>query len=66
VNGKLLARGATTSMLFSFEEILAYASQDETVHASAFFGSGAVGNELCSSARPSSLGSKTNLVGFNV
>jgi 2-keto-4-pentenoate hydratase/2-oxohepta-3-ene-1,7-dioic acid hydratase in catechol pathway len=30
-------------MLFSFEEILAYASQDETVHAGEFFGSGTVG-----------------------
>ncbi len=30
MNGKLLAKGATTNMLFSFEEILAYASQDET------------------------------------
>jgi 2-keto-4-pentenoate hydratase/2-oxohepta-3-ene-1,7-dioic acid hydratase in catechol pathway len=44
VNGKLLAKGATASMLFSFEEILAYASQDETVHAGEFFGSGTVGN----------------------
>ena len=31
-------------MLFSFEEILAYISQDETIHAGEFFGSGAVGS----------------------
>ena len=31
-------------MLFSFEQILAYASQDETIHAGEFFGSGTVGN----------------------
>ena len=31
-------------MLFSFEEILAYVSRDETVHAGEFFGSGCVGN----------------------
>ncbi len=31
-------------MLFSFEEILAYASQDETIHAGEVFGSGTVGN----------------------
>ena len=28
----------------SFEQILAYASQDETIHAGEFFGSGTVGN----------------------
>jgi 2-keto-4-pentenoate hydratase/2-oxohepta-3-ene-1,7-dioic acid hydratase in catechol pathway len=31
-------------MLFSFEELIAYASQDETIHAGEFFGSGTVGN----------------------
>ena len=31
-------------MLFSFDEVLAYASQDETIHAGEFFGSGTVGN----------------------
>jgi 2-keto-4-pentenoate hydratase/2-oxohepta-3-ene-1,7-dioic acid hydratase in catechol pathway len=31
-------------MLFSFEEILAYVSLDETVPAGEFFGSGTVGN----------------------
>jgi 2-keto-4-pentenoate hydratase/2-oxohepta-3-ene-1,7-dioic acid hydratase in catechol pathway len=31
-------------MLFSFEQILADASQDETIHAGEVFGSGTVGN----------------------
>jgi 2-keto-4-pentenoate hydratase/2-oxohepta-3-ene-1,7-dioic acid hydratase in catechol pathway len=44
VSGELRATGSTDGMLFSFEEILAYASQDETVHAGEFFGSGTVGN----------------------
>jgi 2-keto-4-pentenoate hydratase/2-oxohepta-3-ene-1,7-dioic acid hydratase in catechol pathway len=44
VNGELRATGTTAGMLFSFEEILAYASQDETIHAGEFFGSGTVGN----------------------
>ena len=44
VNGETRGRGDTRGMLFSFEEILAYVSQDETIHAGEFFGSGAVGN----------------------
>jgi 2-keto-4-pentenoate hydratase/2-oxohepta-3-ene-1,7-dioic acid hydratase in catechol pathway len=44
VNGETRATGVTNHMLFSFEEILAYASQDETIHAGEFFGSGTVGN----------------------
>jgi 2-keto-4-pentenoate hydratase/2-oxohepta-3-ene-1,7-dioic acid hydratase in catechol pathway len=44
VNGETRARGVTSEMLFSFEQILAYASQDETIHAGEFFGSGTVGN----------------------
>jgi 2-keto-4-pentenoate hydratase/2-oxohepta-3-ene-1,7-dioic acid hydratase in catechol pathway len=44
VNGEMRARGRTAGMLFSFEEILAHASQDETIHAGEFFGSGTVGN----------------------
>jgi len=44
VNGETRAKGDTREMLFSFEEILAYASQDETIHAGEFFGSGTVGN----------------------
>jgi 2-keto-4-pentenoate hydratase/2-oxohepta-3-ene-1,7-dioic acid hydratase in catechol pathway len=44
VNGETRARGDTKGMLFSFEELIAYASQDETIHAGEFFGSGTVGN----------------------
>jgi 2-keto-4-pentenoate hydratase/2-oxohepta-3-ene-1,7-dioic acid hydratase in catechol pathway len=44
VNGETRAKGDTREMLFSFEEILAYASQDETIHAGEVFGSGTVGN----------------------
>ncbi len=44
VNGEMRATGTTAGMLFSFEELLAYVSQDETVHAGEFFGSGTVGN----------------------
>ena len=44
VNGETRGRGDTREMLFSFEEILAYASQDETIHAGEVFGSGTVGN----------------------
>jgi 2-keto-4-pentenoate hydratase/2-oxohepta-3-ene-1,7-dioic acid hydratase in catechol pathway len=44
VNGQSRARGRTAEMLFSFEEILAHVSQDETIHAGEFFGSGTVGN----------------------
>ena len=44
VNGATRAKGDTREMLFSFEEILAYVSQDETIRAGEFFGSGTVGN----------------------
>jgi 2-keto-4-pentenoate hydratase/2-oxohepta-3-ene-1,7-dioic acid hydratase in catechol pathway len=44
VNGETRSKGATSQMLFSFEELIAYASQDETIHAGEFFGSGTVGN----------------------
>lgn len=44
VNGEIRATGHTGGMLFSFEEILAYASQDETIHGAEVFGSGTVGN----------------------
>ncbi len=44
VNGEMRARGDTREMLFSFAEILAYVSQDETIRAGEFFGSGTVGN----------------------
>jgi 2-keto-4-pentenoate hydratase/2-oxohepta-3-ene-1,7-dioic acid hydratase in catechol pathway len=43
VNGETRSTADTSGMLFSFEEILAYASQDETIHAGEFFGSGTVG-----------------------
>ena len=43
VNGETRAKGDTSEMLFSFEDILAYASQDETIRAGEFFGSGTVG-----------------------
>ncbi len=44
VNGETRGKGDTAGMLFSFPEILAYASQDETIHAGEFIGSGTVGN----------------------
>ena len=44
VNGETRSKGDTSQMPFSFEEIIAYASQDETIHAGEFFGSGTVGN----------------------
>jgi 2-keto-4-pentenoate hydratase/2-oxohepta-3-ene-1,7-dioic acid hydratase in catechol pathway len=44
VNGETRAKSDTRDMLFSFEEILAYVSQDETIRAGEFFGSGTVGN----------------------
>ena len=42
VNGEERSRGSTAGMLFSFEEILAYVAQDETVHAGEVIGSGTV------------------------
>ncbi|HLJ72065.1 MAG TPA: fumarylacetoacetate hydrolase family protein [Roseiarcus sp.] len=44
VNGETRAKSTTQGMLNAFEEILAYASQDETIFAGEFFGSGTVGN----------------------
>ena len=44
VNGETRAKGDTREMLFSFEELLAYVSQDETIRAGEVFGSGTVGN----------------------
>lgn len=44
VNGETRSKGDTSQMLFSFDEFIAYASQDETIHAGEFFGSGTVGN----------------------
>jgi 2-keto-4-pentenoate hydratase/2-oxohepta-3-ene-1,7-dioic acid hydratase in catechol pathway len=44
VNGETRARGTTADMLFSFPQLLAYVSQDETIRAGEVFGSGTVGN----------------------
>jgi 2-keto-4-pentenoate hydratase/2-oxohepta-3-ene-1,7-dioic acid hydratase in catechol pathway len=44
VNGEMRAKGTTANMLFTFPQILTYASQDETIHAGEVFGSGTVGN----------------------
>lgn len=44
VNGETRAKGTTANMLFTFPQILAYASQDETIFAGEVFGSGTVGN----------------------
>jgi 2-keto-4-pentenoate hydratase/2-oxohepta-3-ene-1,7-dioic acid hydratase in catechol pathway len=44
VNGESRAKGTTANMLFRFPALLAYASQDETIHAGEVFGSGTVGN----------------------
>ena len=44
VNGEVRCRSRTRDMLFSFEEIIAHMSQDETLFAGEFIGSGTVGN----------------------
>ena len=44
VNGKVRSRADTSGMLFSFEQILAHASQDETIYPGECFASGTVGN----------------------
>jgi 2-keto-4-pentenoate hydratase/2-oxohepta-3-ene-1,7-dioic acid hydratase in catechol pathway len=44
VNGKTRSTGMTDGMLFSFEEIIAHVSQDETLMPGEFIGSGTVGN----------------------
>jgi 2-keto-4-pentenoate hydratase/2-oxohepta-3-ene-1,7-dioic acid hydratase in catechol pathway len=44
VNGERRATGNTNEMLFTFEEVIADASQDETIYAGEVFGSGTVGN----------------------
>ena len=44
VNGEVWSRGTSAGMLFSFEEMIAHMSQDETVFAGEFIGSGTVGN----------------------
>jgi 2-keto-4-pentenoate hydratase/2-oxohepta-3-ene-1,7-dioic acid hydratase in catechol pathway len=44
VNGKMRSQGVTEGMLFSFEEIIAHVSRDETLMPGEFIGSGTVGN----------------------
>lgn len=44
VNGETRSKGVTDGMLFSFEEIIAHITQDETLTPGEFIGSGTVGN----------------------
>lgn len=44
VNGKMRSQGVTQGMLFSFEEIIAHVTKDETLMPGEFIGSGTVGN----------------------
>jgi 2-keto-4-pentenoate hydratase/2-oxohepta-3-ene-1,7-dioic acid hydratase in catechol pathway len=44
VNGKIRSHGVTDGMLFSFEEIIAHVTKDETLMPGEFIGSGTVGN----------------------
>jgi 2-keto-4-pentenoate hydratase/2-oxohepta-3-ene-1,7-dioic acid hydratase in catechol pathway len=44
VNGKVRSQGDTQGMLFSFEEIIAHVTKDETLMPGEFIGSGTVGN----------------------
>jgi 2-keto-4-pentenoate hydratase/2-oxohepta-3-ene-1,7-dioic acid hydratase in catechol pathway len=44
VNGKARSQGICEGMLFSFEEIIAHVSRDETLMPGEFIGSGTVGN----------------------
>jgi 2-keto-4-pentenoate hydratase/2-oxohepta-3-ene-1,7-dioic acid hydratase in catechol pathway len=44
VNGETRCESTTAGMLFNFEEMIAHMSQDETVHAGEFIGSGTIGN----------------------
>lgn len=44
VNGEVRSQGTSEGMLFSFEEIIAHVSQDETLMPGEFIGSGTVGN----------------------
>jgi 2-keto-4-pentenoate hydratase/2-oxohepta-3-ene-1,7-dioic acid hydratase in catechol pathway len=44
VNGELWSDGTSQGMLFSFEEMIAHISQDETLMPGEFIGSGTVGN----------------------
>jgi 2-keto-4-pentenoate hydratase/2-oxohepta-3-ene-1,7-dioic acid hydratase in catechol pathway len=44
VNGKIRSQGVSDGMLFSFEEIIAHVTKDETLMPGEFIGSGTVGN----------------------
>lgn len=44
VNGETRCESTTAGMLFSFEKIVAHMSQDETIFAGEFIGSGTIGN----------------------
>ena len=44
VNGALWSQGSTADMLHSFEDMIAFVSRDETIHAGEIFGSGTIGN----------------------
>jgi 2-keto-4-pentenoate hydratase/2-oxohepta-3-ene-1,7-dioic acid hydratase in catechol pathway len=44
VNGKMRSQGVTEGMLFSFEEIIAHVTKDETLMPGEFIGSGTIGN----------------------
>ncbi|MEH2570745.1 2-keto-4-pentenoate hydratase/2-oxohepta-3-ene-1,7-dioic acid hydratase in catechol pathway [Bradyrhizobium sp. AZCC 1708] len=44
VNGEIRSQGTSEGMLFSFEEIIAHISRDETLMPGEFIGSGTVGN----------------------
>jgi 2-keto-4-pentenoate hydratase/2-oxohepta-3-ene-1,7-dioic acid hydratase in catechol pathway len=44
INGEMRSQGVTKGMLFSFEEIIAHVTQDETLMPGEFIGSGTVGN----------------------
>ena len=44
VNGKMRSQGVSEGMLFSFEEIIAHVTKDETLMPGEFIGSGTVGN----------------------
>lgn len=44
INGKTRSQGVSDGMLFSFEEIIAYVTRDETLMPGEFIGSGTVGN----------------------
>ena len=44
VNGALWSEGSTADMLHSFEDMIAFVSRGETIHAGEIFGSGTIGN----------------------